>query len=73
MTATLIDGKAIAARMVEEVRADAAALAERGWAPRLVHGEAWRQVSDLKPKELLDRRYERLMSYGRFNDTKAER
>ena len=36
-------------------------------------GEAWRQVSDLKPKELLDRRYERLMSYGRFNDTKAER
>ena len=44
-----------------------------GWAPRLVHGEAWRQVSDLKPKELLDRRYERLMSYGRFNDTKAER
>ena len=36
MTATLIDGKAIAARMVEEVRADAAALAERGWAPRLV-------------------------------------
>ena len=36
-------------------------------------GEAWRQVSDLKSKELLDRRYERLMSYGRFNDTKAER
>ena len=36
-------------------------------------GEAWRQVSDMKPKELLDRRYERLMSYGRFNDTKAER
>ena len=36
-------------------------------------GEAWRQVSDLKPKELLDRRYERLMSSGRFNDTKAER
>ena len=36
-------------------------------------GEAWRQVSDLKPKELLDRRYERLMSHGRFNDTKAER
>ena len=36
-------------------------------------GDAWRQVSDLKGKELLDRRYERLMSYGRFNDTKAER
>ena len=34
-------------------------------------GDAWRQISDLKPKELLDRRYERLMSYGRFNDTKA--
>ena len=34
-------------------------------------GDAWRQVSDLKVKELLDRRYERLMSYGRFNDTKA--
>jgi acetyl-CoA carboxylase carboxyl transferase subunit alpha len=28
-----------------------------------------RQVSDLKPKELLQRRYERLQSYGRFNDT----
>ena len=36
-------------------------------------GDAWRQVSDLKVKELLDRRYERLLSYGRFNDTKAER
>ena len=33
-------------------------------------GDAWRQVSDLKVKELLERRYERLMSYGRFNDTK---
>ncbi|MDR1968058.1 MAG: acetyl-CoA carboxylase carboxyl transferase subunit alpha, partial [Burkholderiaceae bacterium] len=36
-------------------------------------GDAWRQLSDLKPRELLDRRYERLQSYGRFNDTKAER
>ena len=36
-------------------------------------GDAWRQVSDLPTKELLERRYERLMSYGRFNDTKAER
>ncbi|MBH1963265.1 MAG: acetyl-CoA carboxylase carboxyltransferase subunit alpha [Comamonadaceae bacterium] len=36
-------------------------------------GDAWRQVSDLKGKELLDRRYERLQSYGRFTDTKAER
>jgi acetyl-CoA carboxylase carboxyl transferase subunit alpha len=34
--------------------------------------DAWRQLSDLKTRELLDRRYERLQSYGRFNDTKAE-
>ena len=34
--------------------------------------DAWRQLSDLKVKELLDRRYERLQSYGRFNDTKAD-
>ena len=34
--------------------------------------DAWRQLSDLKLKELLDRRYERLQSYGRFNDTKAD-
>jgi acetyl-CoA carboxylase carboxyl transferase subunit alpha len=34
-------------------------------------GDAFRQVSDLKVKELLDRRYERLQSYGRFTDTKA--
>ncbi len=33
-------------------------------------GDALRQVSDLKPKELLQRRYERLRSYGRFGDTK---
>ena len=33
--------------------------------------EALRQIADLKPKELLDRRYERLQSYGRFNDTRA--
>jgi acetyl-CoA carboxylase carboxyl transferase subunit alpha len=32
--------------------------------------DALRQVSDLKPKELLQRRYERLQSYGRFADTK---
>ena len=31
--------------------------------------DALRQVSDLKPKELLQRRYERLQTYGRFNDT----
>jgi len=35
--------------------------------------DAMRQVVDLKPKELLDRRYERLQSFGRFSDTKAER
>ena len=32
--------------------------------------DALRQVSDLKPKELLQRRYERLRAYGRFSDTK---
>ncbi|MSQ57313.1 MAG: acetyl-CoA carboxylase carboxyltransferase subunit alpha [Limnohabitans sp.] len=34
--------------------------------------DALRQISDLKIKELLDRRYERLQSYGRFSDTKAD-
>ncbi|MCY7307745.1 MAG: acetyl-CoA carboxylase carboxyltransferase subunit alpha [Rhodoferax sp.] len=34
--------------------------------------DAYRQVSDLKPRELVDRRYERLQSYGRFTDTKAD-
>jgi acetyl-CoA carboxylase carboxyl transferase subunit alpha len=33
--------------------------------------DALRQVSDLKTKELLDRRYDRLRSYGRFTDTKS--
>ena len=32
--------------------------------------DALRQVLDLKPSALLQRRYERLQSYGRFNDTK---
>ena len=32
--------------------------------------DALRQVNDQKPKELLQRRYERLQSYGRFADTK---
>ena len=32
--------------------------------------DALRQVVDLKPKELLQRRHERLESYGRFSDTK---
>ena len=35
-------------------------------------GEAYRQVSDLKPRDLLERRYERLQSYGRFSDTRAD-
>ncbi|MEG0053247.1 MAG: acetyl-CoA carboxylase carboxyltransferase subunit alpha [Comamonas sp.] len=35
-------------------------------------GDAYRQLADLKPKELQDRRYERISSYGRFADTKAE-
>ena len=35
-------------------------------------GDAYRQLADLSPKELQDRRYERLPSYGRFSDTKAE-
>jgi len=32
--------------------------------------DALRQVVDLKPRELLNQRYERLKSYGRFSDTK---
>jgi len=32
--------------------------------------DALRQVADLDTKALLKRRYERLMAYGRFNDTK---
>ncbi|SEN11506.1 methylenetetrahydrofolate dehydrogenase (NADP+) / methenyltetrahydrofolate cyclohydrolase [Gemmobacter aquatilis] len=36
MTATEIDGRAIAARMREEIRAEAGVLAAKGWQPRLV-------------------------------------
>ena len=32
--------------------------------------DALRQVVDLKPKDLLQRRYERLQAYGRFTDSK---
>jgi acetyl-CoA carboxylase carboxyl transferase subunit alpha len=32
--------------------------------------ESLRQVNDLRPKDLLSKRYERLKSYGRFSDTK---
>jgi len=34
--------------------------------------DSFRQISDLPVKELLNRRYERLQSYGRFTDTKAD-
>jgi len=34
--------------------------------------DAWRQVADLKPRELVERRHERLQGYGRFSDTKAD-
>ncbi|MEN9984348.1 MAG: hypothetical protein RI918_2317 [Pseudomonadota bacterium] len=34
--------------------------------------DAYRQVSDLKTSELLDRRYDRLQSYGKFSDIKAD-
>lgn len=34
--------------------------------------DAFRQVGDLSVKELLARRYDRLQSYGRFADTKAD-
>ena len=34
--------------------------------------EAGRQVTYRKVKELRDGRYERLQSYGRFSDTKAD-
>jgi len=33
--------------------------------------DALRQVSDLKTRELVDRRYDRIQAYGRFSDTKA--
>ena len=33
--------------------------------------DAYRQLSDLKVTELLERRYARLQSYGRFTDTKV--
>ncbi|MDD2609632.1 MAG: acetyl-CoA carboxylase carboxyltransferase subunit alpha [Giesbergeria sp.] len=34
-------------------------------------GDAFRQLADLKTDELIERRYARLQSYGRFTDTKA--
>src|SRR5450432_2449393 len=35
--------------------------------------DAFRQVSDLPVKDLMQRRYERLQSYGRFSDTPSAR
>jgi len=34
--------------------------------------DAWRQLADLKTEELVERRYARLNSYGRYTDTKAD-
>ena len=34
--------------------------------------DAWRQLADLKPRELVERRYQRLQGYGKFADTRAE-
>jgi len=34
--------------------------------------DAWRQVADLKPAELLEQRHARLNSYGRYTDTKPD-
>ena len=34
--------------------------------------DSFRQVGDMSVKDLLNRRYERLQSYGRFADTKAD-
>ena len=34
--------------------------------------DAWRHIADLKPEELLQRRHDRLNSYGRFADAKAD-
>lgn len=34
--------------------------------------DAWRQVSDMKTDELINRRYARLQGYGRYTDTKAD-
>jgi len=55
MSATLIDGKAIAARIRAETRAEAEALAEAGWAPRLVSIS----VGDVAAAELYVRNQQR--------------
>lgn len=55
MTATLIDGRAIAARMMSETKAEAEALATAGWAPRLVSIS----VGDVAAAELYVRNQQR--------------
>jgi len=55
MSATLIDGKAIAAKMTAETRMEAVALAEAGWQPRLVSIS----VGDVAAAELYVRNQQR--------------
>ena len=55
MTATLIDGKAIAARMIAETREEALGLAGQGWEPRLVSIS----VGDVAAAELYVRNQQR--------------
>ncbi|MEF3048177.1 bifunctional 5,10-methylenetetrahydrofolate dehydrogenase/5,10-methenyltetrahydrofolate cyclohydrolase [Pseudotabrizicola sp. L79] len=55
MTATLIDGRAIAARMQAETKAEAETLATKGWAPRLVSIS----VGDVAAAELYVRNQQR--------------
>lgn len=55
MTASVIDGRAIAARMTDEIRAAAGDLAARGWQPRLVSIS----VGDVAAAELYVRNQQR--------------
>lgn len=55
MTASVIDGRAIAARMTDEIRAEAGDLAARGWQPRLVSIS----VGDVAAAELYVRNQQR--------------
>ena len=55
MTASVIDGRAIAARMTGEIRAEAGDLAARGWQPRLVSIS----VGDVAAAELYVRNQQR--------------
>ena len=55
MTATLIDGKSIAAKMMADTRAEAEGLAAAGWQPRLVSVS----VGDVAAAELYVRNQQR--------------